>query len=92
MDETPFAVDPTGCYSPALSRNPLGEILSFAGPVEAARRTIVPEQTIELAVGDVVYIGDRTLTVIDIDGDEVSFRVDEVAADAHVAYAPPPRK
>lgn len=52
----------------------------------------MPEQTIELSVGDVVYIGDRTLTVIDIDGDEVSFRVDEVTADAHVAYAPPPRK
>lgn len=52
----------------------------------------MPEQTFELSVGDILHIGDRTLTVIDIDGDEVSFRVDEVAADAHVAYAPPPRK
>lgn len=51
----------------------------------------MPEQTIELSVGDVVYIGDRTLTVIDIDGDEVSFRVDEITAEAHSA-APPPRK
>ena len=52
----------------------------------------MPEQTIELSVGDVVYIGDRTLTVIDIDGDEVSFRVDEIAAEAQVSAAPPPRK
>ena len=51
----------------------------------------MPEQTIELSVGDIVHIGDRTLTVIDIDGDEVSFRIDEVIADARPA-APPPRK
>lgn len=51
----------------------------------------MPEQTIELSVGDVVYIGDQTLTVIDIDGDEVSFRVDEISAAAQPA-APLPRK
>ena len=50
----------------------------------------MPEQTIELSVGDVVYLGSRTLTVIDIDGDEVSFRIDEIAADEPCAQ--PPRK
>jgi hypothetical protein len=37
----------------------------------------VPEITVELAVGDVLLIGNRTLTVIDIEGSEVHFRVDE---------------
>lgn len=34
------------------------------------------EMTVELAVGDVVVIGNKTMTVLDIDGDEVSFRLD----------------
>ncbi len=34
------------------------------------------EQEIELAVGEVVQIGRYTVTVIDIDGTEVSFRID----------------
>lgn len=37
----------------------------------------MPEITLELAVGDVLVIGNRTLTVIDIDGSEVHFRVDD---------------
>jgi hypothetical protein len=37
----------------------------------------VPEITVELAVGDVLRIGNRTLTVIDIEGSEVHFRVDD---------------
>jgi hypothetical protein len=37
----------------------------------------MPEITLELAVGDVVVIGNRTLTVIDIEGSEVHFRVDD---------------
>jgi len=36
----------------------------------------VQEQEIELAVGEVVQIGRYTVTVIDIDGTEVSFRID----------------
>jgi hypothetical protein len=36
----------------------------------------VPDLMIELAVGDVLIVGDQTLTVIDVDGDEVSFRLD----------------
>ena len=36
----------------------------------------MPEFTVELAVGDVLIIGNRTLTVIDIEGSEVHFRVD----------------
>ena len=31
---------------------------------------------LELMVGDTVWIGDRELTLIDIDGEEVTFRVD----------------
>ena len=50
----------------------------------------MPEQTIELSVGDVVYLGNRTLTVIDIDGDEVSFRVDETGTEEPAVL--PPRK
>lgn len=37
----------------------------------------VPDITVELAVGDVLLIGNRTLTVIDIEGSEVHFRVDD---------------
>lgn len=37
----------------------------------------VPEITLELAVGDVLVIGNRTLTVIDIEGSQVHFRVDD---------------
>lgn len=34
------------------------------------------EYEIELSIGDVLQVGDCTVTVIDIDGPEVSFRVD----------------
>ncbi len=34
-----------------------------------------------LAVGDSLQIGDRLMTVIDIDGDEVSFRIDQIELD-----------
>ena len=37
----------------------------------------MPEITVELAVGDVLVIGNRTVTVIDIEGLEVHFRVDD---------------
>ena len=36
----------------------------------------VQEQEFELSIGDVLQIGDRFVTVIDIDGSEVTFRVD----------------
>ena len=39
------------------------------------------EREIELAVGDAVRIGQYTVTVIDIDGPEVSFRVDSLESD-----------
>lgn len=35
------------------------------------------EYELQLSIGDVVRIGNVTLTVIDIEGDEVSFRIDE---------------
>ncbi|MCA9072013.1 MAG: hypothetical protein KDA84_23960 [Planctomycetaceae bacterium] len=37
----------------------------------------MPNITVELAVGDVLLIGNRTVTVIDIEGSEVHFRVDD---------------
>jgi hypothetical protein len=37
----------------------------------------VQEYELQLSVGDVVRIGNVTLTVMDIEGDEVSFRIDE---------------
>lgn len=40
-------------------------------------RIAVPDITVELSVGDVLLIGNRTVTVIDIEGSEVHFRVDE---------------
>ena len=49
----------------------------------ASWRIAVPKVTVELAVGDVLMIGNRTLTVIEIEGSEVHFRVDEgLPADA----------
>ena len=36
------------------------------------------DQEVELAVGDVVRIGNHLLTVIDIDGEDVSFRIDHL--------------
>lgn len=35
------------------------------------------EVELELSVGDVLRIGDYTVTVVDLDGAEVSFRVDD---------------
>lgn len=43
------------------------------------------EQIFELSVGDVLHIGDTVLTVIDIDGPEVSFRMDEADRDGVAA-------
>ncbi len=34
------------------------------------------EQEIELSIGDSLQLGQHTVTVIDIDGGEVSFRID----------------
>lgn len=34
------------------------------------------EYEFELSVGDVIEMGEYTMTVIDIDGEEVSFRLD----------------
>jgi hypothetical protein len=36
------------------------------------------ERELELSVGDTVQIGDTLVTVVDIDGDEVTFRVDSL--------------
>ncbi len=39
-------------------------------------RFLVQEQEIELSIGDSLQIGQHTVTVIDIEGGEVSFRID----------------
>ena len=39
------------------------------------------QHELELSVGDTVQIGDMLVTVVDIDGDEVSFRVDSVESE-----------
>jgi hypothetical protein len=38
-------------------------------------------QEFELTVGDAIRIGNRVLTLIDIDGGEVAFRIDELPID-----------
>ena len=42
---------------------------------------MVQRQELELAVGDILRIGDTTVTVIDIENDEITFRIDD--ADLH---------
>lgn len=44
----------------------------------------VPERfrEFELSVGDVLQIGEHTVTVVDIDGTDVSFRIDSETDDA----------
>lgn len=37
---------------------------------------------LELTVGDVVVIGEFTVTVMDIENDEVTFRIDEPKSDS----------
>jgi len=41
----------------------------------------VERPEIELSVGDTLQIGDCVVTVVDIDGDEVSFRVDQAESE-----------
>jgi hypothetical protein len=38
-------------------------------------------QEFELTVGDAIRIGNRVLTLIDIDGGEVAFRLDEIPSE-----------
>ena len=41
---------------------------------------MVQIQEIELTVGEVFHVGDTTVTVIDIDNGEVTFRIDDGAS------------
>ena len=34
------------------------------------------EQEIELSIGDSLLIGEHIVTIVDVEGDEVSFRID----------------
>jgi hypothetical protein len=42
---------------------------------------LMAERELELSVGETLQIGDYLVTIIDIDGDEVSFRVDNLEPD-----------
>jgi len=44
-------------------------------------------QEIELSVGDAVRIGDRIMTLVDVDGDEAAFRLDDLPHDSAEANA-----
>jgi hypothetical protein len=63
------------CYS----RHPRRESLSR---LKHGRRQRVQTHEIELSVGDAVRIGDRVLTLIDIDNGEAAFRIDIFSRDA----------
>lgn len=39
-------------------------------------------QEFELSVGDAIRIGNRILTLIDIEGGEVAFRIDDIPSEA----------
>jgi len=41
----------------------------------------VQEYEFELSVGEVIRIGNHVVTVIDIEGADVSFRVEEISSD-----------
>lgn len=43
---------------------------------------------LELAVGDVIQIGDYTVTVIDLENGEVTFRIQEPAANERLTESP----
>lgn len=55
------------------------------------------EHEFELSIGEVLQVGEYTVTVVDIDGAEVGFRIDtrddceEVAVAGHQAATFPPR-
>ena len=34
------------------------------------------EHEMELAVGDTLHVGNHTITILDVEGDEVSFRIE----------------
>lgn len=44
------------------------------------------EQEIELAVGDTVQIGDYAVTVVDIDAEDISVRVDHVEEAGEIRF------
>ncbi len=41
------------------------------------RRLMVQRHELDLTVGDVFHVGDKTITVIDIENGEVTFRIDD---------------
>ena len=49
------------------------------------------ELEFELAVGDTVLIDDQILTVVDIDGEDISFRLEDLFPDRPDEERPPRR-
>jgi len=47
------------------------------------------ERDLELAVGDTLRVGDYLLTLLDVEGDEVTLRIDELPADRPITLTAP---
>lgn len=45
--------------------------------IAAAEAGVVSKQEVDLYVGDTLLVGDMRLIVVDIDGDDVTFRIDD---------------
>jgi hypothetical protein len=60
---------------------PLRPVFFSGRAPEPAEKLTVERHEMNLAVGDSLQIGDRLMTVIDIEGDEVSFRIDQIELD-----------
>ena len=52
----------------------------------ASRRNVVNDSQIELSVGETFYIAGYAVTVLDIDGDDIRFRIDAPDDDDTGAY------
>lgn len=57
-------------------------------PNRKHKEVAMRESAVELAVGDSVRVAEHLLTVVDISGEEVTFRLDHFDDDALLAPAP----
>jgi hypothetical protein len=52
------------------------DCVGSGGGCGASRRNVVNDSQIELSIGETFYIGGYAVTVLDIDGDEIRFRIE----------------
>ncbi|MEX0717374.1 MAG: hypothetical protein WD066_12340 [Planctomycetaceae bacterium] len=45
------------------------------------------DHELELSIGEILQVGEYTVTVVDIDGAEVGFRIDSLEEQGEVAFA-----